>query len=142
MRRALTFTAIFALWVLPLIRSIEFFRKTWGVFTEDGSINAWNDYAFSRVILVCYIINLIVGVFLTWLFFRTRCDLLALPLSASFLIAIYIVLLQPESVIVLLPSPFPVLSAGCSIIASLVAVVTLWFHRRKRRDDCESHDAA
>ena len=141
MRRALTFLAMTGIWTLPIIRAFQLFRYSSGVFSEDGSINAWNDYAFSRALLVSYFFCLAVGIFLTWLFFRRRDMLMAIPLSGAFLIAFGIILARPESVIVLFPTMHPLLPALFSIFALLAAVVIHWLPRSERHDDGASHNA-
>lgn len=142
MKRTLVFIAIFGLWALPLIRALRFFRYASRVYSGDSSINAMNDYIFSRAILGSYLFTLSVGIFIAWLFFFKRNRLMAFPLAGSFLIPIVMILKQPEQVIVLFPTMSPDAPALLSIILLAVSLASLCFNKKARHDDDISNNSA
>ncbi len=125
-------TAVGILWLVPLVRAFRLFIDTSVVHAETQSINAWNDYAFSRELLVSYSFCLLIAALLAWLLLRTRIWWLGFPLAASFLIAFDVIRLKPESVIVLISPMEPLRPAAFSIVAALVAVLILWLKRHAR----------
>lgn len=107
MRRAITFfivtIVIVVVWWLPLVRAMQFFKDASQVYAETSSINAWNDFNYSRNLLISYTFSLLISAVTGWVFCKTRIWLLLLPLGISFLIAFALILLKPENVIVLIP---------------------------------------
>jgi hypothetical protein len=114
---------LLVLWLVPFLRAFRFFGYCFDVYGGEQSTDAWDDYVLSLRLLASYACSFAVGAILVWLFCRKPSRCLALPLFWSFLVAFFVILHQPEEVIVLFPRMEPFLPAKLSLIGSAAAIL-------------------
>lgn len=98
------------LWVVCLYRAFVFFFSTRAEVMLTQSADANTDFRFSQHILWIYAISFLIGSALAWFMCRMRLPSLLVPILVICLTSVYIIIRQPEEVIVFFPSPAPYLA--------------------------------
>ena len=117
------------LWLICGYRAVLFLLVTHDVWRQTGSINAWNDFAYSRFILVSY--GICAGLGFGSLIIARRSDLRIAwcPIIASLVSGAYFVWRKPEEVIVMFPSAAPFNGLALCIFAALLAAIVVGYVR-------------
>ena len=89
------------LWILPMMRCGKFYDYTSGQYRETNSINAFNDYAYARELMIMYIVGFSASIYLVWLHGRTKNKRLFVLISVAAAGTATIISLEPEHVIIL-----------------------------------------
>ena len=122
-----------ALWALPLVRAVSFFRWAQDYFRETGSINASNDLEFSSELLGSYLVSLLAALAFAWILSRCPRFRLFLPGVLLVFAVVLVLLFRPESPIVLFSIFPPRLPAILSIVALSMAVLLSYIPRNTER---------
>ena len=131
---ALLFSAI---WTVPLVRAFIFWRAMQTDFSEFSSVGSSNDLAFSKELLTSNIISLMASWVVLWCLSRRSSPAYLIPISLIAFVAIEVIRLQPEEVIVFIPSIWSLLPVLLSLFAGLIAAI-IYFVLRNRPEDPKS----
>ena len=120
-----------AAWAWPLTRAVHLLG--YALRVDDGSINTANDTGYAWSLVVSYSFSFAVALAIGWTLASRRAWLLLLPLAGSFLIAVDVIRIAPESVIVIFPAMRPFRPAIFSLFIAGVGALIVWLHRRHER---------
>jgi len=103
--RTLTGIVLVGTWFVSVCRAIVFVIENYRVYAETRSVNAWNDFAYGRLILFSDLICVGIGLGALWFAGRSQRGRIAwIPILASAASGILVLARNPEEVIVLIPT--------------------------------------